>query len=118
MRKPDQFQAGNVQFLKEQDGTPERSLKARLVDLFKSEMYVSRAYLARVRYGDSLTKVALCVCSAPGGQRALVESIGRIFSSTFSVHEGLDIIFLSDQQEAELMKCCPPFFDIVGGRSL
>jgi len=47
MKKTEQFQVSSVSFVGEQDGPPERELKARLVILFNQNDNIRRAYLAR-----------------------------------------------------------------------
>jgi len=54
-----EIRAPSVQFLYEQDGPPERVLKSQLVELFKRNVNVKRAYLARISSGDQ-SSVALC----------------------------------------------------------
>ena len=50
MRPPEQFQARQLKIIGEQDGPPERTLKAHLIELFEREGGVRRAYLARIGY--------------------------------------------------------------------
>lgn len=42
----------------------------------------------------------------------MVEKIGTVFASVFNSKEHLDIIFLNDQQEKDLLKVCQPFFEM------
>jgi hypothetical protein len=107
-----ELQAPDVQFLGEQDGPPERELKRRLSNFFRTEQTVCTAYLARVTYGSNLFAVALCVRLREGSEEQIVERVGAIFSGMFGAHEHLDIIFPSQQQEAELAAVCDPFFTI------
>lgn len=58
--------------------------------------------------------VALCLRARFGPERSLAESGGRIFASMFGSHEHLDIIFLTEVQEAELATVCKPFFETRG----
>lgn len=110
-KQPEHFRAPQVVFLGEQDGAPERELKSRLAQLFAAEQSVSRAYLARVAYGDSPAKsVTLCLRAKAASDKGVVERVGEIFASMFGRHEHLDTMFISDVQEGELAKCCRPFF--------
>lgn len=116
---PEEFQVPQLRFLGQQDGPPERELKCRLVQFFLSEETVNTAYLARVAYTAESVSVALCLRARFGPDRGLAQEVGRIFASMFGSHEHLDIIFLSDMQEAELAIVCKPFFqagDKEGGR--
>lgn len=110
-RKTLELQQESLRFISEQDGPIERDLKARLIALFHSDNVVTRAYLAAVDYGDLTTySVALCIRTLSKTDGALVERIGSIFASLFSPEEHLDIIFLVDGQESQLLAVCRPFF--------
>ena len=110
---PQVFQVPQVRFCGEQDGPPERELKERLAQFFQSDQSVRAAYLANVVYGDagqSPSNVALCLRTEFGPDLGLAEKVGRIFASMFGPLAHLDVVFLSDEQEAELTKACSPFF--------
>jgi len=98
-----------VQFLGEQDGTPERLLKSRLIELFMHYSGIQRAYLAQVSAEDHFG-VALCVRNISSPDRNLAREIGAVFAEIFGAHEYLDILFLSDAQETSLVSVCSPFF--------
>ncbi len=102
-----------VKFLYEQDGIPERELKQLLCDMFAKEAGVQRAYLARVGYDDPEPYiVALCLNVVPETDEPLLaKAVSRIFSSMFGTGQHLDIIFLSEEQEGQLMAVCRPFFE-------
>lgn len=107
----EEVHAPQLHFLGEQDGPSERELKSRLVTFFEHEQNIKSAYLVRVAYGDqSPVVVALCLRAQSGSDRGVAENAGKIFASMFGGHEHLDIIFLSDAQEAETAKVCQPFF--------
>jgi len=98
-----------VDFLGEQDGGPERELKAALTDEFVASASVELAYLARVSYGDpNAYEVALCL-HAPEDP-VLVERIGRVFAAQFGRAQHLDIMFLTSLDEARLLQVCAPFY--------
>lgn len=100
-----------VNFLSEQDGTPERELKTRLSRAFEATPGIWRGYLAQIDYGDpSQQNVALCLIAAPGLEKDIVEQVGSVFRSLFNEEEHLDILFPSPQQEAELSLVCRPFY--------
>ena len=111
-RVPLEINVPRVHFLGEQDGAPEQFLKAKLADFFRRDGSVRRAYLARVHYGDERAAgVVLGLRTQFGPDKGMVEKIGAIFASAFGAKEHLDILFLEDDQEAELAKVCKPFFD-------
>lgn len=106
----EEIQVPHIRFLGEQDGPPERELKSRLSDFFQRNQSITKAYLAQVAYEDKTFAVALCIRSRVGPDRGLAQTVGGIFASMFGDHEHLDIIFLSEAQETELVIVCKPFF--------
>ena len=103
----------NPQFVGEQDGIPERELKARLIARLGRRAEVRAAYLARVAYpGQSGVGVALCLRAHPGLEKQLVADLGEVFSGMFSHREHLDILFLNEGMEEELRILCRPFFSL------
>ena len=116
-KRSQEIQVPRVRFLGEQDGPPERELKDKLKDIFQLDQSVNTAYLAKVIYGEeSSVIVALCLKIRFKTDPGLVEKVGRTFASMFGQQEHMDILFLSDDQESELAKVCPPFF-IINDRS-
>jgi SseB protein C-terminal domain len=110
-KQPKRLHASKVNFLREQDGPPERELKARLSEMFSAGQGIVKAYLVRVSYGDSpFESVALCLHSTAGPSLAVIENVGKIFGSLFGSREHLDTLFVSDAQENELAQRCRPFF--------
>src|SRR5262245_18847652 len=103
-KHPEEFQVPQLRFLGEQDGPPERELKCRLAQFFQNDRSVTTAYLARVAYGADSFAVALCLRAQLAPDRGLAEKVGTIFASLFGGHEHLDIMFLSEMQEAELAR--------------
>ena len=103
-----------MQFLGEQDGAPERLLKRRLVEFFMRDNGVQRAYLAQIRVAEQVG-VALCIRTISGPDN-VAQEIGAIFGAIFGAHEHLDILFLSDVQEASVRTACSPFFSATANR--
>lgn len=104
-----ELQVPEIQFLGEQDGPPERLLKKRLSAVFVFHRQLERAYLAQVRYADE-SGVALCLRCVGGQNPQLAEVVGEVFGSIFGAHEHLDILFVSENQEAVLRRVCRPFY--------
>ena len=98
-----------IRFVGEQDGLPERLLKDRLAELFRQHKGINTAYLARADLGNGLISVVLGL-RAGRPDKQVVEKVRSIFASIFAGREHLDILFLSDAQEAQLMQVCSPFF--------
>jgi hypothetical protein len=111
-KKSEEVRVHEIRFLGEQDGPPERLLKDRLADFFRRDGSVSRAYLARVDFGEGKeASVVLALRTQFGPDKGMVEKVGTIFADVFNAKEHLDIMFLTDTQEAELTKACQPFFE-------
>jgi hypothetical protein len=110
-RPPQRLNVLAIKFIGEQDGQPERDLKALFVELFLGFPTVERAYLARTDYGDATgVHVALCVKSSVGEVKSLNPKVADIFSARFGSHEHLDTLFIRDDQEQELRQVCAPFY--------
>lgn len=109
----EQFQAAEIRFLGEQDGPPERQLKAVLHDLFRNRRNVERAYLAIVSYPHTTTPaVALCLRTKFGADPGLVREIGEVFEPIFASRVPLDIMFLNGGQENDLAKVRCAFHEL------
>ncbi len=108
-KHPQEIRVPRVQFLGEQDGPAEQSLKGRLAEFFTRDRSVLKAYLARVDVGGQ-TSVALCLKTQFGPDRGLAEKIGAIFKTIFNAEVHLDIMFATAAQEVELSQVCQPFF--------
>jgi hypothetical protein len=117
------FVPQHVQFVGEQDGAPERELKEKLASSLRP-MGVRKAYLAVVSYderkapqntagdGAAALNVALCLSleDTASGRHNIVERASHEFAAMFGPTQHMDIIFLTDQQEAALKKVCRPFY--------
>ena len=112
-REFEEIRVSDIRFLGEQNGPPERLLKNCLQDFFRHENVVIRAYLARADIGERRVGVVLCLRTACAPAKGMIEKIGAIFASIFGAKEHLDILFLTDEQEAQLTRVCKPFFTLV-----
>jgi hypothetical protein len=111
LRLPQQLTVRVIKFVGEQDGSAERDLKARLVELFHCEPTVRSAYLARTDYRDATgVHVALCIKSSVGEYVLLKRKVVDIFSAMFGSHEHLDVLFIRGDQEEELQQVCAAFY--------
>jgi len=100
-----------IEFLGEQSGKPEDELKALLRNVFRRHHRVTRAYLAVVGFAPTAQRaVALCIAPAGAESRALVDGIELEFARLFAGDADLDIIFVDQQQEEDLMRVCQPFY--------
>jgi len=99
----------NVCFIGEQKGVPEDVLKKALINFFVRDKSVLKAFLAIVAE-EGKPSITLCLRTQFGPDKGMVEKIGTVFASVFNSQEHLDIIFLNDQQEKDLVKVCQPFF--------
>jgi hypothetical protein len=95
MSKIEEFrQPERVVFVGEQDGHIERDLKSMLSRLFSQSAGIGRAYLARVRYGDSTSpSVALCLAADTDVDRlAIAKTVSDAFAGLFHESQFLDIL--------------------------
>ncbi len=107
--RPELHQVPQVRFLGEQDGKPERELKAKLFAVLERRPLVDRAYLAQVAYaGAQGVAVALCIVGPEAPD--LAAEIGSEFAKQFAAGVPLDILFISSEQDATLGQVCKPFF--------
>ena len=110
-RRAEEVRPPLIKFIGEQDGPPERELKDQIIELFRGQPTVQRAYLARTDYGDTRgVNVALCVKSSAGEDMSLVSGVTAIFGEMFGSHEHLDVLFIRDDQEQQLLGLCRPFY--------
>jgi len=103
---------GRIEFLGEQDGPPERVLKALLRAEFQHHPVVRRAYLAQVGFAPGASRsVALCIAPSSAEGPKIVSRIGELFAQ-FSADAYLDILFPDEEQETDLKRVCHPFFAV------
>src|SRR5678815_4489921 len=87
---------GRVEFLGEQSGHVEDTLKRELLLEFATRPDIRRAYLARVSFqSQSEQSVALCIVSARPEDRSLVLRVGEILRRRFANDVPLDVLFLT-----------------------
>lgn len=100
-----------VRFLGEHDAARERELKLALSGEFAQTPGVRSAYLARVSYGDESAAdeadITLCIRSLAPEDAPFTGRVGRVFGGR---RAHLDVLFLSDEQEARLSAVCPAFY--------
>jgi hypothetical protein len=105
---------GKVEFLGAQSGLVEDTLKRDLILEFATRPDIRRAYLARVGFeSQSEPAAALCIVSRRPDDQAVVTRVGEIFKRRFSQDAPLDVLFLTDEQDAELARVCRPFYSAV-----
>jgi hypothetical protein len=99
-------------FLREQNGPAELRLTEALCGFFNQRTGILHAYLAVVDFGEgTATSVALCLrATFDDGHAEIVNGVGEIFSKMFNRAQHLDIVFLTDEQQAQIHSVCRPFF--------
>lgn len=111
---PENFVATDISFVSEQDGDVERDFKSRIVNIFRSGIFVERAFLVRVRYGGAAqTMVALCLeadLASPKEQEDIVNAIDAIFYKMFAATQSIDIVFISPQKVQAVLQVAKPFY--------
>jgi hypothetical protein len=102
---------GRVEFVGEQNGPVEDTLKRELILEFATRPDIQRAYLANVGYqpGDEKS-VALCIVSENPDDQLVLLRISDIVRRRFAKNVSLDIIFVSPEQEEDLARVCSPFY--------
>ena len=109
---PLQLRGDRMRFLEEQDGPHERVLKDRLVEVFRGEPQVKRAYLVRTDHGDGSGIHVVLGLRADGiDHKRLADRLAPIFAALFPASEHLDVVFVNAAHEARLRKACKPFFE-------
>ncbi len=110
-KSTEELTAFGIEFLGEQDGTPEKALKEKLSAIFLKYEIVTTAYLARVRYENpEMRSVALCIVSARGAVKPLVEAIHDLFRQEFARGTHLDIMFPTEKQRKQIGAVCKPIY--------
>jgi hypothetical protein len=107
--RPELHRVPKIRFLGEQDGNPERELKAKLCPVLRRRPLVDRAYLAQVAYAG-VQEVAVALCIVGPVAPDLAAEIGSEFRKQFATGVPLDILFISTEQDATLVQVCKPFF--------
>jgi hypothetical protein len=114
-RKPKERYVRQITVLNEQAGERELELQAGFKSLFDRCEMIKRAYLALVEYSDGFSpRVALCLsCFMGVDEREMLDEISEVFESfrkAFDPEVYLDVIFLMDFQEREVINICRPFY--------
>jgi hypothetical protein len=113
-KKPEKLRVQTIRFIGEQDGPVEKILKAKLIDLFRADEIITKAYLVKVNYSDGANdNVVLGLRAELGPDEEIVKQASKIFASIFNPKDHLDIIFLAKSQETELAKVCNSFYEKV-----
>lgn len=101
-----------ITFSCEQDGPPERQLKAELTELFARHETIERAYLVRgLSKGSGAVGVYLCIKSKNLRNHTIVRQTADVFGRIFSAEQSLDILFLTNEEEHRVRKVCSAFFE-------
>ena len=110
-RRAIERRAGKVEFLGEQSGIVEETLKRDLILEFATRPAIRRAYLARVSFQPNDTpSTALCIVSTQSENGPLIGRIGDIVRRRFAKEDALDVVFLTTDQELELQRTCRAFY--------
>jgi hypothetical protein len=110
-RPPEFITPLGITFIGEQSGPVEDDLKSRFREILSRTPTVQSAYLARLSIGDPGYTVGLCIRSSVGKDDLLQNCLARVFAELFRAEEHLDILFMQDDQEAELRKVCRAFYE-------
>lgn len=112
MRSPDSFIPEPIDFVGQQAGPAEDELKGAFLQVLAATPTVHSAYLARIYRGKApRPSVALCLRSAIGVDDKVEEKLADIFRQRFRGDQGLDFLFLLEDEEIKLREVCPPFYE-------
>ncbi len=109
-KRIDQFEAQEVQFLAEKTGRFEDEVKSALLPLLQSRPELRQAFLVAVAYNSSEQSVALCLESSGKDRKTLVEEIRGVFSRVAGTNVHMDIIFLTPEQQGNVLRVAKPFY--------
>ena len=105
------FTTPGIEFVGEQDGVPERRLKASLAAILSGHRSVRRAWLAQARYDGDVETVVLALLTDTGqDDEELVGKVGEAFASIFNAAAWLDTVFPDSEHAAAVAKVCRPFY--------
>jgi hypothetical protein len=104
-----------VTFLAEKVGQPEQQFEKSLCELFDRHELIMRAYLALVEYSDGPSpRAALCLACLPTiDEEEILDKTAEIFQKFKAIFDPtlfLDVLFLMDFQELEIIAVCKPFY--------
>ena len=101
---------GRVEFLGEQSGHVEDTLKRELLLECVTRPVIQRAYLAQVGFQPgSAPVVALCLL-VDRPDESIVQRAFEIFRRLFAKDAFLDVLFLTPEQDADVARVCRPFY--------
>ena len=102
----------SVQFLMDQDGPMERTIKAKLCEFFHDVLQLEEAYFVRVSYPGGVQGVALCVYGTPELDHEMVlKGVSNVYGRIVQhAPQGLHTIFLTPAQKIDIAKVCRSFF--------
>lgn len=110
-KRHEMLQVSSIRIIGEQDGVPERELKARFSEFLAGTELQCRAYLARVDYETrGEFNVALLVRLESGDPEFVNRGLGKIFQGFFNPTQHLDIVFLSENKEKSIASLVRPSF--------
>lgn len=114
-RRAQERRESRVEFVGEQSGSAEDTLKRELILEFATRPVIRSAWLARVSFASqNEPAVALCILSDQPDDRSLVTRVSDIFRRQFGKDSFLDVLFLTNEQVAEVSRVCAPFYSRVG----
>ena len=107
----DKVNRKKLKFVEEQYGKSEWELKQSLSKLFALYKKVFRVYLCKYIGDDDKPSIALCLVLRNYDQDiGLVDKISGEFARVFKKDQFLDIMFLSEDDEQQIIGICSPFY--------
>jgi hypothetical protein len=109
--RTEELQQEGVEFLADKIGDSESKLQRSLEPVLRAHKNIQKAYLVLVRYpGIKEPSVALCLKSASGDDPMVVSEASKVLASILNNQAALDIIFVDEANEPEILKVAKPFY--------
>ena len=109
-RGPEEWRTPSLRFVREKNGKGEDMLKERLRARFSKEPRVQRAYLMLVEYPARPSPMDVALCLVAPDDIAIVRMVGEEFGKLFGASQNLDVLFLNEAQEREIVALAAPFY--------
>jgi hypothetical protein len=109
-KRAESWATQSIQFLQDQDGPMERTIKGKLSEFFRDVVQVEEAFLVRVLY-HNVQDVALCITGTPEMDAQLVlKGVQQVYTRAVNTDQALHTIFLAPEQRASISKVANAFY--------
>jgi len=94
------------------EGAREKELRRRLAAYLQTERQIEAAYFCWIEFANKTSEgLALCLRSRPyTKEEPIVEKVGDIFASLYKIEDRMDVIFINEKRERDVLKLMQPFY--------